>query len=71
MHHALLALDFIASFYLTFGLIAGLFADLKYEHPWYRWSNGKITKREMRICAILAILFTPFVAVCFAILFRI
>lgn len=66
-----MAIDFIGSFYVTVGLIAGLFADLKYHHPWYRWSNGKITKREMRICTIVAIPFTPFVAMCFAVLFRI
>jgi hypothetical protein len=71
MHHALLAIDFIGSFYLTFGFIAGTFADVKYHHPWYRWSTGKMTKREMTICMIAAMPLTPVVAACFAILFHI
>ena len=71
MHHALLAIDFIGSFYLTFGFIAGTFADLKYHHTWYRWSTGKMTKREMTICIMIAIPLTPVVAACFGILFHI
>jgi hypothetical protein len=71
MHFVLIAVDFIGSYYVTFGYIAGSFDYLKYEHPWYRWSNGKMTSRETRICMIAAIPFTPLVAACFAKLFGI
>jgi hypothetical protein len=71
MHYAFLAADFVGSFYIMVGFIAGTFDDLKYHHPWYKWSNGKMTKREMRICMIAAIPFTPFVAACFGVLFHI
>jgi hypothetical protein len=70
MHYALLAVDFIGSFYVTVGFIAGTFEYVKYQHPWYRWSNGKITTREMTICMIAAIPLTPVVAACFGILFH-
>jgi len=71
MHLALLAADFVGSFYVTFGLIAGTFDWTKYHNPWSRWSNGKMTKREMTIRIIVAIPFTPLLAACFGILFHI
>ena len=71
MHRALLIIDFIGSFVLTAGFIAGTFENVKYDHPWYRWGKGKITKRERTICLIAAIPFTPLVAACFGILFGI
>jgi hypothetical protein len=71
MHNALLTVDFIGSFYVMVGFIAGAFEYVKYQHPWSRWSNGKITKREMIICMIAAIPFTPLVVACFGILFGI
>jgi hypothetical protein len=64
MHYAFLAADFVCSFYVTFGLIAGTFDWAKYHNPWSRWSHGKITKREMATCMIVAIPLTPVVAAC-------
>jgi len=61
-HSALLVIDLVFSFYVTFGFIAGTFEWSKYGHPFSRWYGGKITKREIVICTIVAILYTPMVA---------
>jgi len=62
-----LALDFIGSYYLTIGFIAGTFEYVKYQHPWYSWAIGKMTNREWGICMIVALPFSLFVAACFGV----
>lgn len=71
MRFTLLAVDLLISFYITSGVIAGYFEWIKYHHPCSRWSSGKISKREMTICMIVALPFTPVVAAFLGILFHI
>jgi hypothetical protein len=71
MHSLWLVLDFIGSYYVTVGFIAGTFAYVQYDHPWYSWVTRKMTNRELGICMIVALPFSLVVAARFGVLFHI